>query len=32
MKRYSGFKLLIVDDNKNNLFALRALIRKHMDV
>ena len=32
MKRYSGFKLLIVDDNKNNLFALRALIQKHMDV
>jgi CheY-like chemotaxis protein len=32
MKRYSGFKLLIVDDNKNNLFALRSLIRKHMDV
>ena len=21
MKRYSGFKLLIVDDNENNLFA-----------
>jgi len=32
MKRYSGFKLLIVDDNKNNLFALRTLIQKHMDV
>jgi PAS domain S-box-containing protein len=32
MKRYSGFKLLIVDDNKNNLFALRTLIEKHMDV
>lgn len=32
MKRYSGFKLLIVDDNKNNLFALHTLIQKHMDV
>jgi len=32
MKRYSGFKLLIVDDNENNLFALRTLIQKHMDV
>ncbi|MGB0712851.1 MAG: response regulator [Gammaproteobacteria bacterium] len=32
MKRYSGFKLLIVDDNPNNLFTLRALIDKHMDV
>ena len=32
MRRYSGFKLLIVDDNKNNLFALRTLIQKHMDV
>ena len=32
MKRYNGFKVLIVDDNENNLFTLRALIEKHMDV
>lgn len=32
MKRYSGFKILIVDDNGNNLFALRALIEKYTDV
>ncbi len=32
MKRYSGFKLLIVDDLPNNLFALRVLIEKFMDV
>lgn len=32
MKRYSGFKLLTVDDNEHNLFALRTLIRQHMDV
>ena len=32
MTRYSGFKLLIVDDNQNNLFTLRSLIQKHMDV
>ncbi len=32
MKRYKGFKLLIVDDNQNNLFALHTLIQKHMDV
>jgi PAS domain S-box-containing protein len=32
MTRYSGFKLLIVDDNENNLFALRTLIGKYMDV
>jgi PAS domain S-box-containing protein len=32
MKRYSGFKILIVDDNRNNLFALRALIEKYTDV
>lgn len=32
MKRYSAFKLLIVDDNENNLFTLRSLIEKHMDV
>jgi len=32
MKRYAGFKVLIVDDVENNLFALRTLIKKHMDV
>ena len=32
MKRYSGFKLLIVDDLPNNLFTLRVLIEKFMDV
>ncbi len=32
MKNYSGFKLLIVDDNKNNLFTLRSLISRHMDI
>ena len=32
MNRYSGFKLLIVDDHAHNLFTLRALIEKHMDV
>ena len=32
MKRYSGFKLLIVDDNENNLFSLRTLVSAHMDV
>lgn len=32
MKRYSGFKLLIVDDNKHNLFTLRTLIESYMDV
>jgi PAS domain S-box-containing protein len=32
MKRYSGFTLLIVDDLRNNLYALRALIEKYMDV
>ena len=32
MKRYSGFKLLAVDDNEHNLFALRALVQEHMDV
>nr|VFK21271.1 MAG: PAS domain S-box-containing protein [Candidatus Kentron sp. LFY] len=31
-KRYSGFRLLIVDDNRNNLFTLRTLVQKHMDV
>lgn len=32
MKRYSGFKLLAVDDNADNLFTLRALLQAHMDV
>jgi PAS domain S-box-containing protein len=32
MNRYAGFRILIVDDNENNLFTLHALIRKHMDV
>ena len=32
MKRYSGFKLLAVDDNEHNLFTLRALVEQHMDV
>lgn len=32
MKRYSGFKLLAVDDNEHNLFTLRALLQQHMDV
>jgi len=32
MKRYQGFRLLIVDDNENNLFSLRTLVEQHMDV
>ena len=32
MKSYTGFKLLAVDDNEHNLFTLRALVEKHMDV
>jgi PAS domain S-box-containing protein len=32
MNRYSGFKLLIVDDHAHNLFTLRTLIQAHMDV
>lgn len=28
----SKFKILIVDDNENNLFTLRTLINKHLDV
>ncbi len=32
MKRYSGFKLLIVDDHEHNLFTLRSLVQQHMDV
>lgn len=31
-KRYAGFKVLIVDDNQNNLFTLRTLIEKYTDV
>ncbi|MCP4696929.1 MAG: response regulator [Gammaproteobacteria bacterium] len=27
-----GFNILIVDDNKNNLFTLRTLIHEHIDV
>jgi len=32
MKRYAGFKLLIVDDHEHNLFTLRSLIERYMDV
>lgn len=32
MNRYQGFKLLIVDDNANNLFSLRSLVETHTDV
>ena len=32
MNRYSGFKLLIVDDHAHNLFTLRTLIAAHMEV
>jgi PAS domain S-box-containing protein len=32
MNRYSGFRLLIVDDHAHNLFTLRTLIEKHMEV
>ena len=31
-KYYAGFKVLIVDDNPNNLFTLRSLIEKYTDV
>jgi len=31
-KSYAGFKVLIVDDNPNNLFTLRSLIEKYTDV
>ena len=31
-KCYAGFKVLIVDDNPNNLFTLRSLIEKYTDV
>jgi PAS domain S-box-containing protein len=32
VKRYAGFRILIVDDNENNLYTLHALISKYMDV
>jgi PAS domain S-box-containing protein len=32
VKRYAGFRILIVDDNVNNLYTLHALISKYMDV
>jgi PAS domain S-box-containing protein len=32
MNHYQGFKLLIVDDNANNLFSLRTLIETHTRV
>jgi PAS domain S-box-containing protein len=32
MNHYQGFKLLIVDDNANNLFSLRSLVQTHMNV
>ncbi len=32
MNRFADFRILIVDDNRNNLFTLRTLIEKHMDV
>ena len=32
MNRYADFRILIVDDNRNNLFTLHALISRHMDV
>ncbi len=32
MKRYAGFKLLIVDDHEHNLFSLRSLIHRYIDV
>ena len=32
MKRYAGFRVLIVDDNENNLYSLQTLINRHMDV
>ncbi len=32
MKKYSGFKVLIVDDNPHNLFTLRTLIKQSMDI
>lgn len=32
MSKYAGFKLLAVDDNKHNLYTLRALLEQHMEV
>jgi len=32
MMPYSGFKVLIVDDNPNNLFSLQSLLNSQMDV
>jgi len=32
MNRYAGFRVLIVDDNENNLYTLNALIHRYMDV
>lgn len=31
MNRYADFRILIVDDNRNNLFTLRSLLTRHMD-
>jgi PAS domain S-box-containing protein len=32
MERYAGFRILIVDDNENNLYTLHSLISRYMDV
>lgn len=32
MKRYQGFTLLAVDDHEHNLFTLRTLLKKYMDI
>ncbi len=32
MKRYTGFRLLIVDDHKHNLYTLRTLVQQSMEV
>jgi PAS domain S-box-containing protein len=32
MNRYTGFRVMIVDDNENNLYSLKTLIEKYMDV
>ena len=31
MNKYADFRILIVDDNRNNLYTLRSLIARHMD-
>lgn len=31
-RRYRDYRVLIVDDNENNLFSLRALITRYLDV